>query len=209
MQIHFTVCAIDFKLKRFVYLEKCDSSFHWYASHTCSMAASVAWASGLKTSLKILRTTHSSVNVWFLYVSLRAWLTKLYTITLRCIHVFLYTEQAYRWNFTSPHTSLTQQLTKEHHQDHSLFLTESRGLCGAVPPFVQKGFAVQSCWMPSVSLDCKRPGESERRWGLRTDLRSRRSHREDSGVRLEWEPHKKFSSSHVLLGFSNVTRITL
>lgn len=89
----------------------------------------------------------------------------------------------------SPRASLSR-LTKEHHRDHSLFLVESRGLCGAVLPFVEERFPVQGCWMLSVTLTCERLDESEKRWGLRTDLRRRRSRRVRSGL-LEWEPHTK------------------
>lgn len=65
---------------------------------------------GLKTSLGF------PTNVWIPYISLRTWLTKLYSTTLRSIYMFLYTEQAYGGNIFSPHTFPSHQLTKEHHQ---------------------------------------------------------------------------------------------
>lgn len=68
--------------------------------------------------------------------------------------------------------------------------------------FVKKHFSVQGCWMPSMSSASERPGESERRWGLRTDLRSRRSRRSKHSGLWEKEHHKNPPPQTHSLGFS-------
>lgn len=137
--------------------------------------------SGLKTSLRL------PTNVWIPYISLGRCLMKLYSTTLRCIYVFLYTEQAYGGNVFSPHTLLSHRLTKEHHQEHSLFPSECDGLCWAAPVFFEHEFSCASL-LNAVSSACKRPGRISEE-GARAGNRSEEREEPQASTRDFWS-HK-------------------
>ncbi len=122
LQIQF-IYAIDFMFKWFIYLQ----NYYFFIFK--------------KQNLKDWR--HHCI--WIPFISLRTCLTKLYTTTLRCLYVILYTEQTDGENVFILHTTLSHQLTKESQQDYSLFPTESCGLCEAAPLFVEKHFSFAEC----------------------------------------------------------------
>lgn len=150
--------------------------------------------------------------IWILFISLRTWLTRLYTTTLSCIYVILCIEQANEENVFIPHTSLSHQLTKELQQDCSLFPTESRGLCEATPLFIEKHFS-HARLLNAVCV-LRLQGARRIREEVKAERRSEELEEPQGALRTSavgiFQNSSSFSSSaHIRLDFSQVTDFTL
>lgn len=115
--------------------------------------------------------------------------------------VFIHRADTLMECISPPNISPSRRHTKEHHQDHSLFLTESRCLCGAAPLFVEKALSCARLLNAICDLNLL-----EARWireEVRVENRSEEKEEPQGALRTfrEWEPDKKILLLSLSPGF--------